>query len=109
MRRLAVMLLVVPLQASAAELPLPAAALSPSSSSSSSSSPLERCADLHRLWARYEWHFTLHSSQKARADLALERDCAVGRYAHGMDELHRLLQRGLIPMSRREVEAATIR
>ncbi len=99
MRQLAVMLLVVSLQAAGAELLLPVAA----------PSPLERCADLHRLWARYEWHFTLHSSQKARADLALERDCAVGRYAHGMDELHRLLQRGLIPMSRREVEAATIR
>lgn len=104
MRRLAVVLLVVPLQATGAELLLPVAA-----PSSPSSSLLERCADLHRLWARYEWHFTLHSSQKARADLALERDCAAGRYAHGMDELHRLLQRGLIPMSRREVEAATIR
>jgi hypothetical protein len=60
-------------------------------------SPFEHCADLYELWTRYEWHFTLHSSQKARADMALERDCRGGGYARGVEELQKLLRRGLIP------------
>jgi hypothetical protein len=59
----------------------------------------EHCADLHGLWTRYEWHFTLHSAQKARADMALERDCQGGEYARGVEELEKLLRRGLVPYS----------
>jgi hypothetical protein len=66
-------------------------------------SPFGRCADLYQLWMRYERHFTLHSSQKARADIALERDCRDGRQACGVEELHKLLRRGLIPIPDREI------
>ena len=57
------------------------------------------CADLYGLWMRYEWHFTLHSAQKARADMALEGDCQGGEYARGVEELEKLLRRGLVPYS----------
>src|SRR5918995_3048002 len=65
-------------------------------------SPFGHCADLYRLWMRYEWHFTLHSGQKARADIALERDCRGGQ-ARGVEELQKLLRRGLIPIPDREI------
>jgi hypothetical protein len=67
-------------------------------------SPLGRCAELYELWMRYEWHFTLHSSQKARADIALERDCRDGQ-AGGVEELEKLLRRGLISIPGRELSA----
>lgn len=66
---------------------------------------LGRCADLHGLWARYEWHFTLHSAQKARADIALERDCREGGFARGIEELEKLLRRGRIPYPTDEISA----
>jgi hypothetical protein len=66
---------------------------------------LGHCADLYRLWMRYEWHFTLHSGQKARADIALERDCQGADHARGVEELEKLLRRGRIPYTTREVSA----
>ena len=66
-------------------------------------SPFGHCADLYQLWMRYEWHFTLHSGQKARADIALERDCRGGGQARGVEELQKLLRRGLIPIPDREI------
>lgn len=59
---------------------------------------LGQCMELYALWVRYESHSTLHSSQKARANIALERDCAQGRYAAGVEELRKMLRRGLIPL-----------
>ena len=66
-------------------------------------SPIGHCADLYQLWMRYEWHFTLHSGQKARADIALERDCRIGGPMRGVEELQKLLRRGLIPIPDREI------
>lgn len=60
--------------------------------------PLEYCVELYRLWTRYESHFTLHSAQKARAEMALECECSHGRYVIGVDELKKLLRRGLVPI-----------
>lgn len=65
-------------------------------------SPFGHCADLYQLWMRYEWHFTLHSGQKARADIALERDCRGGGQARDVEELQKLL-RGLVPIPDREI------
>jgi hypothetical protein len=53
---------------------------------------------LYMLWARYESHSTFHTGQRARAHIALEGDCAGGRHASGVEELERLLRRGLIPL-----------
>jgi|LNAP01.1.fsa_nt_gb hypothetical protein len=69
-------------------------------------SSFRHCLDLYELWARYEWHFTLHSSQRARADIALERDCRGAGQAHGLEELRKLLRRGLIPHPTDEVSQA---
>lgn len=76
-----------------------------SGASALAQSPFEHCADLHGLWSRYEWHFTLHSAQKARADMALERDCKSGGHARGVEELRKLLKRGLIPIPAEEAGA----
>ena len=56
------------------------------------------CADLYGAWERYESPSTLHTGQKARAEFALECDCSRGRFESGMNELRRLLQRGLVPI-----------
>lgn len=63
-----------------------------------SPSSLEYCVELHRLWMRYESHSTLHSAQKARAEMALECECFHGRSAIGVDELKKLLRRGMVPI-----------
>jgi len=68
-----------------------------------SPSSLGYCIDLYRLWRRYESHSTLHSAQKARAEFALECDCFRGRYASGVDELKKLLRRGMIPIPDHEI------
>lgn len=59
---------------------------------------LDQCIDLHRLWGRYESHTAFHNGQKARADFALECDCFQGRYAAGLEELRKMLRRGLVPL-----------
>ena len=61
---------------------------------------LEQCIDLHRLWGRYESNTAFHNGQKARADFALECDCLQGRYANGLEELRKILRRGLVPLPR---------
>ncbi|MFZ5778672.1 MAG: hypothetical protein ACOY4R_00515 [Pseudomonadota bacterium] len=81
-----------------------AAAVTPRDGASAQSL-IDYCADLYQLWMRYEWHFTLHSSQKARADIAFECDCR-GGHARGVQELERLLRRGLMPIPERELAPA---
>lgn len=63
-----------------------------------SPSAIDRCLELYQLWARYESHSTFHSGQKARAEFAVQCDCSQGRYARGMEELGKMLQRGLVPI-----------
>lgn len=59
---------------------------------------LDHCFTLYMLWARYESHFAHHTGQRARAHIALEDDCVYGRHSSGVEELERLLRRGLIPI-----------
>lgn len=59
---------------------------------------LARCVSFYDLLVRYEFHTTLHTGQKARAEIALDRDCRNGRYREGMGELEAMLRRGLIPV-----------
>lgn len=66
-----------------------------------SPSAVDHCVELYQLWARYEAHSTFHSGQKARAEFALQCDCLGGRYASGIGELRKMLQRGLIPIPER--------
>ena len=59
---------------------------------------LDQCIELHELWARYESNPAFHGGQKARADFALECDCLQGRYARGLEQLRKMLRRGLVPL-----------
>ncbi len=57
---------------------------------------LNRCAQLHRLWTRYETSNTINlSGQRAQAELALHH-CQRGEFDRGLKELERLLRRDLI-------------
>lgn len=59
---------------------------------------MARCTQFYALWFRYEQHITFHhTGQKAQADLALD-DCQHGRYDAGLQQLEKMLRRGLIPI-----------
>jgi hypothetical protein len=64
--------------------------------STRSSELLNRCVQMHMLWARYETaHCPNQTGQRAQAEWALYR-CQLGDFNRGVGELERLLRRDLI-------------